>query len=289
MKKIAIIVDSSCGLTKEQANKLGWYFLPLNIEIDGINYLDGIEINSNNIFEKFSKDSKKIKTSSTIIGHALELMEKLSKEYEKVVVFPISKYLSGQNQNLIQFANEFKNVYVIKSLYVAQLIILKIIEFLKFIEQGISFEKAIEKIETWDDSLSVTLMPKYNDFLVKGGRLTPSAAALAKLFKIIPMIKFEHGKLQKEGKGRVFSKTVISAIDAKANLVNDWNNYDFVLLTSNNPEINYYKEYIKNTYNKEALVLQCPSVISIHTGPEAIAVILINKILNEQKQILDKI
>ncbi|TNK92205.1 fatty acid-binding protein DegV, partial [Mycoplasmopsis pullorum] len=33
MKKVAIIVDSSSGLTKEQTLELGSFFIPLHIEI----------------------------------------------------------------------------------------------------------------------------------------------------------------------------------------------------------------------------------------------------------------
>ncbi|MFL1037999.1 DegV family protein, partial [Mycoplasmopsis synoviae] len=58
------------------------------------------------------------------------------------------------------------------------------------------------------DQYSVSLVPKYNNFLVKGGRLSPQAALLAKLLNIVPIIKFENGELKKEGKGRIFERVV---------------------------------------------------------------------------------
>ncbi|VEU76478.1 DegV family protein [Mycoplasmopsis columboralis] len=284
MKNVAIVVDSSCGLTKEQAQLKGWFYLPLNIEIDQHNYLDGINLTSQNLFEKFSKDSKGAKTSSTNIGYALDLLKELSNKFEYVVVFPISKYLSGQNKNLSNFAREFTNVYVIESLFVAQLISLKAMEFMNLINSGTSVKEAIKIIENWDERVSVSLMPKYNDFLVKGGRLTPSAAAIANLFKIVPIIKFENGKLEKEGKGRVFSKTVFNVIDQKfENSSSDEN--ELIILHSQNSEINSYVEYAKQKYNLNASLSIIPPVISIHTGPEAVVVIKYPKLTKQQKEL----
>ncbi len=50
--KYAIVTDSSIGLTKAQTEKLGWFFLPLNLVIDGVNYADGVDITSDTLFEK---------------------------------------------------------------------------------------------------------------------------------------------------------------------------------------------------------------------------------------------
>ncbi|WP_429994896.1 DegV family protein, partial [Mycoplasmopsis bovis] len=55
--KYAIVTDSSIGLTKAQTEKLGWFFLPLNLVIDGVNYADGVDITSDTLFEKFTLES----------------------------------------------------------------------------------------------------------------------------------------------------------------------------------------------------------------------------------------
>lgn len=273
MEKIAYVIDSASGLTKKQAEKLGWFYLPLGIEINDYLYRDGIEINNSNLFDIFSSDSKMAKTSSSAPGLAIELFTKLSQEYDRVIVFPISTYLSSQAANLTTIAKDFEKVYVVQSLYVAQLIPLKIFELDSLLKNQYPFEEAIKKIETSNKDFDVTLTPKYNDFLVKGGRLTPAAAAVAKLFKIIPMIKFENGQLLKEGKGRVFNKTIFNIIDNK---IKNNPNAQIIILHAKNKEIDQYVNYIKDKYGVNAYLVNSPSVISIHIGPEAIAIIAYN-------------
>ncbi|WP_426461210.1 DegV family protein [Mycoplasma hafezii] len=282
MTKTAIVIDSSAGFSQVEAHKNNWFFLPLLIFIDDKKLQDGIDITSDNLFEHYHLESGTAKTSATPLGIATDLLAKLSSEYDQVVVFPISKHLSSQNQMLINLAQDFPNVKVIESLYVAELIPLKIRELESLLEKGVSLEEAVAYLNNWDTRYDVTLVPKFNDYLVKGGRLSPAAATLAKLLQIVPMIKFEAGELLKEGKGRTFNKTVQKVIDSKfANHNND--EYDCVILHSDNQEIEQYLSYVKENYGLEPFVAKIPNVVAMHTGPEAIVIIKAPKLTEGQK------
>ncbi|MEE3928129.1 DegV family protein [Mycoplasmopsis ciconiae] len=275
MKKIAIIVDSSTGLTKEKAQKKGWYFLPLHLEIDNQLYDDGININSENIFDIFNKDSTQAKTSSTKLGEVISLLDQIKDQYDEIIIYPISQYLSGQYQSLKLLENQYPNLHVIASKKIVQLITIDLLEFEQNINQGMDIKEAIDIMEN-GVNYSVSLVPKYNDFLVKGGRLHPTAATIAKLLKIVPVIKFENGELLKETKGRIFNKTFLNTIDSKKDLISQ-NSNTILIPHSKNEDVKNYLEYIKNTYNKDAMDVLLPSVVSIHTGPEALAIIVFNK------------
>jgi len=47
MKKVALIIDSSFGLTEKQANEYGMYFVPIIITIDGQEKRAGINMDLN--------------------------------------------------------------------------------------------------------------------------------------------------------------------------------------------------------------------------------------------------
>ncbi|QIW62037.1 DegV family protein [Mycoplasmopsis gallinacea] len=286
MKNTIIILDSSSGLDAQKAKEIGFEFLPLQVDIDGTTYKDGIDIKSDNLFNIFTLDSKVAKTSSTPLGYIQNLFEKLSNEYENVVYFPISTHLSSQYKIAKNLESEIKNLHVIESQDIACLITIKAFRLKALLEQGMNTKQAVAEVQKWDENFDVTLIPKYNDYLVKGGRLHPAAAALAKLFKIVPLIKFEKGQLLKEGKGRVFLKAVFNSIDDKASKVDNLKDYDFILLHSNNSEISKVKQYIQEKYNLDVYTGNIPSVVSIHTGPEAIVVILTKKIAPEVKAVL---
>ena len=44
MGKVAVITDSNCGFTKEKAESLGFFFLPMPFHINDKTYLDGINL-----------------------------------------------------------------------------------------------------------------------------------------------------------------------------------------------------------------------------------------------------
>ncbi|QNM93949.1 DegV family protein [Mycoplasma sp. Pen4] len=280
MKKMAIVVDSSCGLSRKQIEELGWYFLPLKIELDGKIYDDGDNLLSTELFNHFSLDTKTYKTSCTPIGHVEEMIEKLSAEYENIVVFPISKHLSSQYQNLKVMESVFAKLKVFDSQYISILTLMRIFYFIDLVEkEGFSIDQALEKSAEWTGELSVSLVPKYNDYLVKGGRLSPSAATVAKLLKIVPIIAFDKGKLEKEGKGRIFTKAICNNITAK--LENDNNTSDIIILHNDSPDYATIKSFVESNFPNDVYTSNLPNCISIHTGPEAIVIIKSTKKLHD--------
>ncbi|MBW0595724.1 DegV domain-containing protein [Mycoplasma anatis] len=276
MEKIAIVVDSSSGLTKKQAEENGWFFIPLHIEIDDKLYDDGINISNDTLFNIFNANSKMAKTSSTKLGEVIELIEKLNQSYDKILIYPISKFLSGQYQSIKMLESDYPKLRVVESTNIAAPTVLDLINFEENIKNGISFEDAFAQFKVNKNSIS--LMPKYNDFLVKGGRLSPAAATLARLLKIVPIISFSEGQLLKEGKGRVFAKTVFNVIEDKTKNYNS--DSELIILHSNNSEIQDYINFAKEKINGQIYVGSIPSVVAIHTGPEAVVVILYPKKLN---------
>ncbi|TNK82503.1 fatty acid-binding protein DegV [Mycoplasmopsis pullorum] len=280
MKKVAIIVDSSSGLTKEQTLELGSFFIPLHIEIDNVIYDDGINLSTQNLFDIFNENSDNAKTSSTKLGEVIDLLNSIKDEYENIVIFPISKFLSGQYQSLKLLESDYPNLRVLESRSIAQFIVYELLKFEEKIKNNVPFETALSEIKLKPDYASISLIPKHNTFLVKGGRLHPAAATIAKLFKIVPIIKFEDGQLLKEGKGRIFNKTVLSKVAEKKELVNS-SNSTFVLLHSFSNPADYFlaetAQEIENQFGFKPFVLYLPSVVSIHTGPEAICLCLINE------------
>ncbi|EIE42450.1 fatty acid-binding protein DegV-like protein [Mycoplasmopsis canis UFG4] len=284
MKDLAIVVDSACGLDEKQAELYGYYFLPLQIEIDNVTYNDGIDLTAKNFFEKFSLKSENVKTSATPLGYSKNLLEQLSKEYKRVVVFPISTKLSSQYNSLNLIAQDFDNVFIVESVDVAQTILFRVDKFLETYKKE-GFEKAFEISSKWiDDEMDITLLPKYNDYLVKGGRLSKSAAALAKLLQIVPFIRFTNGSLEKQGKGRVFNKSLQNVVDEKMQNQNEED--QIIILGEKNSDVEALITYIQSTYKIQSFTMPIPNVISIHTGPEAVVIIKGPKLKDKMEKYL---
>ncbi|WP_027333941.1 DegV family protein [Mycoplasma elephantis] len=271
--KIAIVVDSAANLTKEEAEKIGWFLLPSYINIYGKQYADGIDINAKDFFDIYNKESD-VKTSASNLSVASELFSKLSKEYDKVVVYPISIHLSSQYSNLKLLSQEFKNVYVVPSENICELMVLDIFKFLdQNIKTDEDFEREFSKLGKCNKEQSVLLVPKNTDFLLKSGRLTPAANAIAKLLHIVPIIEFKDGKLLKYGKGRKFIKTVSNIINSNIETLKKDPSYKHIVIEARCSDINEFLDiYKKNNVNISYKYHLSP-LIAVHTGPESMTII----------------
>ncbi|AAT28018.1 DegV family protein [[Mycoplasma] mobile] len=276
--KHAIVVDSSSGLTKEEAEKKGWFFLPLIIDIDDKTYLDGIEINSENLYQ-FWKSNSVIKTGTTPPKYSLELFEKLSNEYDAVIVYPLSSELSSQYNNLLVMSKNLKNVSIIHSYGVAQLIPYELEQLENKLKSGeITVQQGIALLEGKKDS-TLHLIPENLTALVKGGRVSPAIAKLAKLLNIVPIIEVREGKLEKAGKGRHFRKSITKLAEKRFEEISkeDLSLYDVVLLHSKNDDVKEIASEIESIVNKKITIKLIPSVVAIHTGKKAIGLCFFKK------------
>lgn len=71
---IAIVTDTACNITPEQAEELGIYLLPLEIVMDGETYKDGFEINTQEFYEKNGKDRQYSKNVHAANGRRLRTL-----------------------------------------------------------------------------------------------------------------------------------------------------------------------------------------------------------------------
>ncbi len=292
--KLVIVADSSSGLTKKEAEARGWHYLSLYITIDGQEYEDGVEITSSTFFDLSKKDST-VSTSCSTVIQIENLLNKISKPDTFVVMYPISQHLSSQYQNMLLVSKNYKNVHVIKSNNISIPIIQELVELeIGVTNNEITIQEGIDIIENKisREVDNMILFPKFNDSLVKGGRLSPSAAKIAKLFKIIPVITLRNGRLEKLTKGRIFNKIFIqTTVDTYNRLNGKSEDWTIMLGHSNNVDIihlsNELSEILKN--KKEFINLYIPSVIAIHTGLEAITPCFLKLKYDVEKYQFDKI
>ncbi len=272
--KIAIVVDSSCGMSKKEVEAKGWYFLPLYINIDGKEYADGIDIEAKEFYSMI-KPEMKVRTSATPTGIIMDTLEKASKENDGVIVYSLSKGLSSQNQNISMVAKEFKNVKVLESQAMSIAIAKSCDQILDFAKTA----KTIEEVEKFGNVLAKQiggiLVPERMDWLVSGGRVSPAAAKMAGMLKIIPVIGFIDGKLIKYGKGRTFEKTIIkSAVSLQESYKGSPR--DWICLHSGNPYAEKMRDMLlKEMKLDEMEINYIPPVIGIHTGSQAFCIMAI--------------
>lgn len=216
MKPIGIITDSHSSISQEEARKLKIYVLPMPFYIDGKCSYEGTSLTREEFFEKQAAGAD-VSTSQPSPAEVTELWDKALLEYEKVLYMPLSSGLSGACATAAAMAQDEKyagRVLVVDHGQVATPLHQMILDTMELIDKGYSAEEIKDILEKAGERMMIYIGVQTLEYLKKGGRITPAAAALGAVFNIKPVLKLETGKLDSFKKCHGFIKARRAMIDA---------------------------------------------------------------------------
>ena len=196
---VDIIICSSSDITASEALELNVLFAPLEVNIDGTWYRDGIDLSAKEFNDRL-ESLETIPTTSQVTPHVFEELYKQVKE--EAVVITISKELSGTYQSAIFAKEGFNNIYVVDSTSgsIGEKILVQ--RALELREQGLSAKEIAEILNVEKKDIRFIGVLDSLKYLSKGGRLSKTQAAIGGLIKIKPVLALESGKIQVLGKAR---------------------------------------------------------------------------------------
>lgn len=285
-KKVGIIVDSGCSLYDNKLKNVEVIPLIINEIIDKkINtYNDGVDLQREDVYKKMVNKSK-LSTSQSIFGECYNLVQEMLKKYDEIMVFPLSKGLSGTYNTWIQVASEFETnkVHVFDHSDVATGIYYAMLESYEKYINGASISEVNEFLEKRNKKREAVIVINDLDNLVRGGRLSVVKSKIAKLLNLKVLVKFD-GKLDLLDKTSSISNAVdksLKSIDENINFSKNGIKRIFIItncLDIQDKSVIEYKKYIEDWLNKkgikhdEIIIDFLPSVITIHTGINTIGV-----------------
>lgn len=214
--KIAVVTDSGSGLTKQQADELGIFYLPLQIIIQDKMFLDGENITVEEIYE-YLRNGEMPTTSMPPMGLVEELFTQLKEEgYEAVIAVPLSGGLSSTSSIMQAVAKEHDvKLHIIESYTTCNIQRYLAESAIKLVHQGLDLDTICERLNASAADSGTLIIPDDLQHLKRGGRLTPLAAALGGLLKIKPILRLDReseGKVDVYDKVRTMSKAQSKAI-----------------------------------------------------------------------------
>lgn len=216
MKAIGIITDSHSCISQAEAEKLGIRVLPMPFYIDGECYYEGVNLTRDEFFAKLESGSS-ITTSQPSPADVYEIWDAGLMEYEKILYMPLSSGLSGSCQTAMAMAQDEKyegRVLVVDHGQIAAPLHQMILDTLDLIEKGYSAEKIKEILELSKNRMMIYIGVETLEYLKRGGRVTPTAAAIGTVLNIKPVLKLETGKLDSFKKCRGMGKARKTMIEA---------------------------------------------------------------------------
>lgn len=282
--KIALSTDSSCTISKELAKKLNINVFPLNVIVDGEEYLDGISINQDQLCE-YMRGGKVIKTSTPPPTMIVEYFKDLfDKGFDYVIHFTISSKLSSMFSLFTNISHDSfdDKVIVIDSYSVCSLMLSHVLYAHERLNEGIDIDIIVEEIKNRLNDNYVRFIPENLTALKNGGRISPAIAALGNLIGLKPVLSLFEGGLGKDSMTRNTKKSMKEIIDfAVKNYPLEKYDYTIVSFDGNDALLSSIKDSIKeDTKGLEVKVLPIAINVCAHAGPGTIGFIVSPRILN---------
>lgn len=276
-RKVAVVVDSNCGITKEEAARLGLTVVPMPFYIDGELYFEGITIEKETFYAKQVADAD-ISTSQPSPGDVMDVWDKLLESYDELVHIPMSSGLSSTCETAISLSRDYDGrVEVVDNRRISVTLLQSIYDALNLIEVGKSAKEIRETLEENSDQSSIYITVDTLKYLKKGGRVTPSAAAIGSVLNIKPVLKIDGGKLDAFAKVRGWKqakKAMFDAMEKELNTKFQGQNVQLCIAYTCEAEdaLKYKKEVEERFPGYEILASDLSLSIASHIGPGALAI-----------------
>lgn len=196
--KTAIVTDSNCGITKKEADSMGIFMIPMPVCMNDTFYYEGIDLDQNNFFEHLANHDK-IHTSQPSPGDLMTMWENvLTNGYDELVYIPMSSGLSGSYHMACQMAmsEDFSGkVYVADARRISVTQRHAVEDALYLVNQGKDAVFIQEQLEKNAANSIVFVAVDDLDYLKRGGRITPAAAAMASILNMKPLLTIGENKV----------------------------------------------------------------------------------------------
>ncbi|MFZ4740472.1 MAG: DegV family protein [Bacteroidales bacterium] len=281
---IAILTDSCADLPQVIIEKYQIHTVPLTLHVGKNQYIDKITITPSQFYD-ILRTSPDYPTSSQ--PSKKEFFNKylhLTSHYKSIIAINLSSKLSGtfNNSSMAAFAISHQtgkqiNVFDCKTLSGPQGLLL--IRIAKAIEEGLSHNEILLKIDEWIGKTKIFVNVKTLKYFIKGGRVSPLKGIVSNILNIKPIVSVDE-----EGNAKVFNKSFSrkASINKTLSILKKYAKekkiHSYCILYANKEEeanANWYAEKVNAIFMKKPEYIESISpVIGVSAGIGTIAVAL---------------
>ena len=286
-----IVSDSACDLSKEYLEKHDVTIVPLSVSFDGETYYrDGVDITRDECYQRMVDDPKLFpKTSLPSVESYAEVFRNYVEQGFPVVCFTITTLFSGSYnsamnaKSLVEEDYPDANICVIDSKQNTVTQALLIDQFVKMLEDGLSFEQAMSKLDALMASARIFFTVGSLDYLKMGGRIGKVATAATGKLGVKPVIIMKDGDIGLGGIGRNRNKLKNSVLQVAKKYLDENNKDNFIVSVGYGYDKEEGFEFMKEVESTLDVKLDSETnvaigiVSAVYTGPYPIGLGVIRK------------
>lgn len=281
MEKIALIVDSTCGLPKEYIDKYNVHLVNLKIIYKSREYTDTVDITADEVYSRLNEELPT--TSMPSVADVTNLYKKLLNEnYTHAIVMPISSGLSGTINSFRLASAEFDNKitsFIFDTKILSMAVGLSVIEIGKMINSGYSFNYICKIIPKLREKTTMYFTVDTLEYLIKGGRIGKVSGGIGQLLNLKPIITMdENGSYTTFTKVRGSKQAFNKLVSLATNILDKGKGKVIIMTGTMKEEADKLKNILSSHSNTSFMhVGTITPAVGIHSGPQLLAVAVLEE------------
>ena len=274
--KLAVITDSSAYLEEKTLQRENLFILDIPVNIDGEEYVEGVNLTAEEFYQKMAQASELPKTSQPSIAKLDEILTSLKEQgYTHALGLFLSSGISGFYQNIQYMVDDYEGLTIAfpDTLITSAPLGIMVESVFNWRDQGDDFAIIQDKLAIQISRTSAFIMVDDLDHLVKGGRLSNGAAILGNLLSIKPILYFnDQGVIEVYEKVRTEKKATKRLIEIIKETTAS-GQYRVIVIHGNDPEKaeELRQHLLDSGVGTDISLATFGSVIGTHLGAGSIA------------------
>ena len=276
---VKIITDSVADIPAQIITELGITVIPAILHFGEETYRDGIDLTTEQFYEKLVSSQVMPVTSVPSPGIFAEVYARLSEETDEILAIILSSKLSGLYNAALQGTDLVESkcrLEVVDSKWAVMAQGFIVIEAARAAQSGASLDEILEVVNRNIPRVDMRAAFDTLEYLKKGGRIGRAQAFLGSVLKINPIITLKDGVVEPAGRAHSRAK----AMDILYDFVADYSNIEGLAVedAACPDDSDRLVERLSAIFPKERIYRsRTTPVIGTHTGPGLLLVAVLGE------------
>ncbi len=194
---VRVVTDSTADLPPSLAEELGITVVPLLVIFGHEALRDGIDLTTEEFFERLTASTELPRTSQPSIGDFQEVYQGLARQTDRIVSVHLSAKFSGTVETARLAADNLRDrcrIEVIDSRSVSMGLGMAVLAAARAARDGADLEEVAEAARSVSGRLEVAVTLETLEYLRRGGRIGRAEAFLGTLLHVRPIVTIRDGE-----------------------------------------------------------------------------------------------
>ncbi|MCT6811513.1 MAG: DegV family protein [Lactobacillus helsingborgensis] len=278
--KIALVTDSTSAITKQEAEENNIIVVSIPIIIGKKEYLENVDITSDQLFKMQREGADFPKTSQPSTGSLIRLFDHLLDQgYEAIIAITLSSGISGFYQTLCNIAdnNPKYNLHPIDTRMTVRLQGNLVLAAAKMIKNGVELESILTHLDEIRSTIDEIFVVNDLNNLSRGGRLSNAGAFIGSMLNIKPLLTFKDGNIVAFDKIRSMKRAFLKIKKLTVKKIDQLPYKDkiklFIIDSNDSSQVAEAKTFLKEKFPEQSIsVTKFSPVIATHLGEKSFAI-----------------